>query len=230
MAQVTAKKIIDASLRRIRVLQSGETPTPDEYADSLDILNDLLGSLSIERLFMPHTVTEQFQLIAGQQTYTFGPGGDFDSQRPISIQSIYTTVADNVDYPCEIIPRKKFLGITYKKSTSTYPYWATYHDLNPLAEISFYPLPSQNAIVTIDSDSQLTEFASVDTQTDLPREYVRFLKYALANELGSEFGKSLNQFDYKSLVDMKKRIKSHNHEPLDVKVFGSQKKYNIYTS
>jgi len=224
----TAKVIIKSAMRRLRVIQSGEEPSAAELADALEYLNDLLGTLSVEGLFVPHTTNETLNLTPGKQTYSIGSGGDFNTGRPISIVSAYTTI-NGVDYPCEVIPRKKWLGIVYKATSASYPYWLNYHDKSPLGEINFYPIPTDATTFTIDSIKQLTEFADANAVTDLPREYERYLKYALANELASEYGKTLTPMDALSLQRMTNKIKAHNHEPLDVKVFGSRRRYDIFT-
>jgi len=224
----TASVIINSALRRLRVLQAGEQPDATESADALQSLNDLLGTLSIEKLFVPQTTNETFNLTVGKQTYTIGTGGDFNTGRPISISKAYTTILD-VDYPCEVIPRKKWLGIVYKKTSSSYPYWLNYHDTSPLGVIEFYPIPTDASTFTMDSIKQLTEFTALNTPTDLPKEYERYLKFALANDLGPEYGKALTPADYTVMNRMYRRIKDNNHEPLDVRVFGPRRRYDIFT-
>ena len=225
---VAAKTIIKAALRRLRVIQAGEEPSAAELADALEYLNDLLGTLSLDNLFVPQTTNETLALTPGKQTYTIGTGGDFDTSRPVSIVKAYTTVND-IDYPCEVIPRNKWLGITTKATDASYPYWLNYHDTSPLGEINFYPIPTDATTFTIDSIKQLTEFADANALTDLPREYERYLKFALANELSSEYGKALVPSDDRELQRLTRRIKAHNHEPLDVNVFGSRRRYNIFS-
>jgi len=224
----TAKKIIKSALRRIKVIQAGEEPTASEFTDALEYLNDLLADLSIETLFVPYVTNETFNLTQGKQSYTIGSGGDFNTGRPTSIVRAYTTILD-VDYPCEVIPRNKWMGIVYKITTASYPYWLNYRDVSPLGEINFYPIPDTATTVTFDSIKQLTEFTDINATTDLPREYSRFLKITLANELASEYGKSLSQADYIAMTRIKKNIKNNNHEPLEVRVFGPRRRYDIFS-
>ena len=224
----TANTIINSALRRIRVIQSGEEASPAESADALEYLNDILGTLSLAGLFVPYRTNETLNLTAGKQSYTIGTGGEFNTSRPVSIVRAYTTI-DNVDYPCEVISRNKWMGIVYKSTSASYPYWLNYHDTSPLGKINFYPIPADATTLTIDSIKQLTEFANVNSATDLPKEYERYLKLSLANELASEYGQSFSATDYNSLQMIERKIKAHNHEPLDVKVFGSRRRYNIFT-
>lgn len=68
----TALNIIQTALRRINSYQSGETlATPDEN-DALDVLNDLLDSLSLSQQFVFGANENVFTWIAGQRQYRVG--------------------------------------------------------------------------------------------------------------------------------------------------------------
>lgn len=65
-----------------------QTPSPEDYAKGLSELNDLLDSLSIDRLGLFAVKKVSFALIAGQQDYTIGPAGaTYTNERPVLIQT-----------------------------------------------------------------------------------------------------------------------------------------------
>lgn len=82
---VTAESIITASLVDLGVLQPGTSPSAGQSRDALTRLNHMVSGwrtqygtvTAVERLI--------FNLVANQQTYTIGPGAEFDVPRPLSI-------------------------------------------------------------------------------------------------------------------------------------------------
>ena len=83
-----ASDIIQDALTAISEISRGQTPSPEDYAKGLSELNDLLDSLSVERLGLYAVKKVDFALIAGQQDYTIGPvGATYTNERPVLIQT-----------------------------------------------------------------------------------------------------------------------------------------------
>ena len=83
-----AADIIQDSLSVISEISRGQGPAPEDYAKGLSELNDLLDSLSAERLGIYAVKPLAGQLVIGQQDYTIGPtGADFTNERPVLIQT-----------------------------------------------------------------------------------------------------------------------------------------------
>ena len=68
----TALDLITGALRNINALESGETPTAQDGNDALQVLNDLLESWSIEKLFIFSSTENRFVFNPGQYQYTIG--------------------------------------------------------------------------------------------------------------------------------------------------------------
>lgn len=84
----TAATIIADALVSMSEISRGQTPAPEDYAKGLSELNDLLDSLSVERLGIYAVKPLAVQLTPGQQDYTIGPtGADFTNERPVLIQT-----------------------------------------------------------------------------------------------------------------------------------------------
>lgn len=75
----TAQDIITGALRNINVLAAGETPSPSDSSDALQVLNDLLESWSIDHLNVYSVVENILTFTPGQYQYTIGNpvGGTF---------------------------------------------------------------------------------------------------------------------------------------------------------
>ena len=52
----TVQDIVTGALRKCGVLRKGETPEASESSDALILLNDMIGSWSLESLLMIQTV------------------------------------------------------------------------------------------------------------------------------------------------------------------------------
>lgn len=68
----TALDLITGALRNINALESGEVPTAQDANDALQVLNDLLESWSIEKLFIFSSTENRFVFNPGQYQYTIG--------------------------------------------------------------------------------------------------------------------------------------------------------------
>lgn len=69
---MTPLDIIKGSLRSIGVLSAGENPTPDDSADALAMMNDMLDQWSNQHLMIFCTQEAIHELTAGQYIYTVG--------------------------------------------------------------------------------------------------------------------------------------------------------------
>lgn len=190
----TARTIIKKALQKNGVLTKGESPSGDEASDGLDALNALLGSWSNDSLLMYARLIESFPLVSGKAKYTIGVGGDFNTTRPLQILSAYTRIG-SIDYAMNIVNEIAYDGITQKNISSSIPPVLFYDGNSPLGSISIYPVPTVGTIY-MRSEKQLTEFATIDTELDLPPGWERALIYNLAMELAPDYGQPVTQEIY----------------------------------
>ncbi len=75
----TALDLITGALRNINALESGETPNAQDANDALQVLNDMLESWTIEKLFVFSSTENRFVFTPGKYQYTIGTpeGGTF---------------------------------------------------------------------------------------------------------------------------------------------------------
>lgn len=84
--------IITRALKDIGALASGETPTPEEAQDALDMMNDMLDQWSNEDMMVYNTTEIIFPVVNGQTQYTIGPSGDIGSNFTGSISGDILTI------------------------------------------------------------------------------------------------------------------------------------------
>jgi len=214
----TANSIITRALRIAGVLARSEPPDAEELNDGLDTLNDLMESMSNDSLLLYARTLENFTLTGGQTDYTIGSGGDFDTDRPLSIIKAYVRSGD-IDYPLSIISDEEYANITLK-TTQTIPYFLNYNGQFPLGTIKLYPSPPSGYELYILSEKVLATF-TLNQTVQLPPGWNRFLKNRLALELAPEYGVQISQMAYEAsqeALGMIKRtsakVKSMDHAPM----------------
>lgn len=82
---ITALAIINAAMDDVGVRSQGETLGGADAQDALRRLNNLVRSWSIQSLTIPYVNREVFPIVANQNTYTIGPGGDLETDRPLEL-------------------------------------------------------------------------------------------------------------------------------------------------
>ncbi len=206
---LTAQDIITSALRRLGVVASGETPTTDELNDGLTALNELIESWSVEDLMVPYRKEESFPLVYGQSSYTIGPGGDFNTERPVFIMDAFIRDAGGYDFALDIIRLKEWARQALK-STISRPQRMWYEQTYPLGTIRFDYRPVEGLTVFLYSLKPLTTFPDLTTEIDIPPEYSRALRWNLAGELADEYGRSISQILALNMAESKNMIISHN--------------------
>lgn len=185
----TARQIIRRSMLKAGVLGRGETPTAEEASDGLMALNDLFGSVSNEPLMIYVRTLEQFDLVAGKASYTIGPGGDFNTARPVAVVSGFLRSA-STDYQLTQISEKSYDGMS-SKSQSGIPAGFIYEASSPVGRIVFDCEPSSTYEAFLRLSKAFSD-VTLDTVLDLPPGWNRFLVYNLAMELAPEFAQGVS--------------------------------------
>jgi hypothetical protein len=189
---------ITGALRLINVVQSGETPAPEDVNVAQYSLEYMIDSWSNERLLIYEIVPQQFSFVSGQQVYTLGPGGNWNTTRPIRIEDAYVTYQGNtgaqtVDLRIKPLNSSQWASIAVKQTQSTFA--TSYYDDGeyPLRNIYFWPVPNQAQLITLYMWMPLIDLSSgLTTQVQFPPGYERAFRYNLAVNLAPEFGKTVD--------------------------------------
>jgi hypothetical protein len=181
----TARNIITSAMRKIGALTKNETPSADEAADGLEMLNDMLASWSNDSISITARTLENFPL-TGAASYTIGVGGNFNTSRPIYIAGAYTR-SGSIDYPMTPMTDEDYAQLPLK-STAGLPDRFNYSNAYPLGVFKFYPVPDASHTLYILTEKPLSSFASLATEVDLPPGTNRALIYNLSIEMSPEYG------------------------------------------
>jgi len=204
----TSLDLIKRSLRMLGVLGTGITLEPEQANDGLEALNSMLDSWSTDRLHVYEILEEEFPLVSGVQTYTIGPGGDFDTVRPSRIEGGYCSNFGS-DYTFQIIDVNEWNSINYKNVGGTWPSVLKYDAIMPLGRISLFPIP-QGGTITLNTFKMLQSFPDLTTVVSLPAGYERAIASNLAIEVAPEYQKTVSAELAKIARDSKANIQRIN--------------------
>lgn len=224
---MTGYVLISSALRLLKVLKwPGQKAAPEELADGLTFLNNLLDSWSIQRILIPVVDWSVTTLTAGQYEYQIGPSAPspFNIARPIRIDaagivqasSTVGTVAFRT--PLKIISQKEWVEILDKTTTADVPEKLYYGPEVPLGTLWLWPIP--NCVTATELElSAWTALASFPDSTspgtDVPLApgYARALIYNLALDLESTMpGAVLDAADAKAAQEAKQYVMELNSE------------------
>lgn len=185
----TANDLIRTSLLKSRAIGKDQTVAPDEAADALAELNRFLDELWIDKLSVFRILSETFTLVAGQQTYTMGTGGNFNTTRPVKVvPGTRFTITTGIERQLVVLTSRKQWDEIPAKTVQGPPQLIFPDMAYPTANMLFYPTPDQAYTVNIDSWSRLQTIASLVTAISLPPGYESLLVNGLAIRLAPEYG------------------------------------------
>lgn len=211
----TSQTLIDRAARLVSAVGSGESCTPDESADGLIALNAMLEAWQIDKLDVWAFVDTAHSLVAGTQSYTVGPSGNFNlTPRPAKIEECFVRYS-NTDSPVDLITSEQWNALPSKTDTATYPDRAYYEPTLATGTLLVYPKPSAVSSLHIVTWQVVTTLAALSTSIALPPGYERAIAYNLAVEwAGPEFGLKPSADVQRIAMESHGAIKRANHRPI----------------
>lgn len=183
----TTKQLIDGALRTIGVLASGEQAKPSEAQDALQYAKQMLDSWSNEGLLVPALTHESFTL-SSKRTYTIGPGGDFDTVRPTTIENVRIRDAGNLETPVSIASLNLWANISLKDTVVNTPDYVYYEPEYPLGRLEFSCIPTAGDTLKLVTTKPITELPALTESVQFPPGYDKAIRLGLAIELAPEYG------------------------------------------
>ena len=178
----TVQQLIDASLRLIGVLDSGEAASTSESNDAFAALNQLVAGWSGAGVPIYQT-TKDIIPLTGAASYTL-------AVRPVKLKSAHVT-ADNISQPAEIVTSERWSAFKDRALVSRWAQELYWDGGYPTGNLFLWPNPTSGSL-EVYSLKPLTAFSSLSSTIDLPPGYEHALKFALAMVLAPEYGSSLS--------------------------------------
>ena len=197
MPIVTPQDLITFSLKATGVIGVGQTALAEDNADAFSALNGMLAQWNRKRWLIWHLIDVAF-VTTGAQSYSVGPGGNFNTPRPDRLEAaffrqIVNDFPDQVDYPLTILEAREDYNTIALKTLGSWPRWIFYDSAYSQATTpSFcgfvYPWPVPQASLYelhLSLKETLTQFTSYTQQINLPPEYTEALWTNLTIRLGA---------------------------------------------
>lgn len=206
---ITRDQVISLALRKLGVLEIGDTPDAATVANANMSLNLLIKQMSTEGLKIWKTSELIIPLIANQTSYILGGSSStlmYDSlaptvpitDRPLKvIQGWYRNlqVTPNIDTPFMVVSKNEYNTLGSKFSTGTAN--TVFYDTKSLNGVLYVFLtPDTNAATNLElhlvAQMPLNDITSADQIPDFPNEWMNTLVWNLADQLSLEYGVPMN--------------------------------------
>lgn len=190
----TIGDICHAALRECGAIGVGQTPLAEDINDAWARLQWMLMQWEKKRWMVYHLVNLA-KVSTSAQSYTVGPGGDFNvNVRPSKLSSAFvrqiSNTANPVDYRLEILQSREDYDWITLKSLSAGPGEAAFLDSDwPLARLYVWPIPQATIYeIHISIHAQLPyQFANPASVFNIPYEYYLAMLYNLAIRLRPKY-------------------------------------------
>ena len=196
----TPVRCITYAMRDAGLLQEGEEPNSDQYAEYSQRLNDVINYLGTQGLKLWTLQDTTIPLVAGQMTYTLGLTGDVVMPKPLRVLqgyyndlSVLTASVRRPIYPASWQEWLSLSNIQTQGAISTYFVDKGQNTLN----VSFWNVPDSNTAANGTAqlllEQQITNFTGVTDTMNFPQEWFLALRWNLADEICSGQPQSVQQ-------------------------------------
>ncbi|CAB4168714.1 hypothetical protein UFOVP580_23 [uncultured Caudovirales phage] len=183
---IVALELLRRTAVLIGAIPAGAQLSSQDSNDMLTTLNEMLDSWSTESLAVYGQANIEFPIVGGKAVYTWGAGADWDSPRPVRIEDM-SFIYGGDNYHLREMIQQEYNQMLDKSLTGLIPERWMLTNSFPNAEVTFYPVPSNNGTANIQAYRVLTNISSLTTQVYLPPGYLRAIRYCLAVELWPEY-------------------------------------------
>lgn len=179
--------MIQLALKHTGVLGVGQTALPEDTNDAFNICNMMLSQWNRKR-WLVWCLVDTFLQSTGAQSYTVGPGGDFDIPRPDRLESAFfrqsNITPNSPDYVLEIIEAREDYNRISLKTLTAFPQYIFYDSAFPVGRVYPWPIPQANIYqIHITTKVVIPQFTSLAQTINLPPEHYAAIFYNLCCRL-----------------------------------------------
>lgn len=208
---VAASTIITRAMRLMGQIGQGISPTTAEYAIGLSTLNGMMDSFRNERLMCAAIRDESLSLVVGDASYTIGPSGDLNTDRPVRIDGAYVVDSGGTSHGVTIITDIQYASIPLKTNPGPWPDRLYYQPTIPQGILNIYPVPEVVSTLHVLTWIPVQSFAALATTMTLAPGWFDCLSYNLAVNWAPEFEREVLPAVSKKAVETKAGIKRTNN-------------------
>jgi hypothetical protein len=154
----------------------GRTPSPDQAAEVIPILNRMMGTWNCSRLRIYSRSLDRYALNPAQTTYFIGPNGDFVAPRPVRIlraNAVLTASSPELHYHIRILEDTEWMSKLMPELPAGMWPVDLYDDYaQPDSQLYLYPYPQVPVdLELLTFNGLVRDFTSLLDQVDLPDGY-----------------------------------------------------------
>jgi len=188
MAQ-TVGDLINLAMKQAGVLGVGQTLSAEDSNDAFTLLNMMLAQWQIRRWLVWGLMDVSFQA-NGAQSYTLGPGADFNTPYVDRLESAYfryqipSGPSQEVDFPLTILQSYEDYGRLRLKQLESFPQFIFYDSAFPVGNVYVWPIPpTSQYYIHLLLKTQIGQFSALTETFTLPPQYLEAVLYNLAMRL-----------------------------------------------
>jgi len=181
----SADRIITMAMVDAGLLESGGTPSADQYARYLQRLNDVINAEQVSGLKLWLNSDTTIPLTAGKGSYTLGPAGDVVMTKPMRIIEAYYLDSSSIRRPLIAAAWHDWIQLSQVTQTGDVNQYFVEKLLTYLT-VHLWNVPDSTTAtgtVHVLAQLQVTNFTTVNDSIDFPNEWFIFLRWALADDI-----------------------------------------------
>ena len=169
------------------LIQDGDEPSGEQYADGLMRLNDIANLWQTQGLKLWLNQDLGVPLVAGQGNYTIGPGGSVDMAKPLRVIEAYYLDNTGIRRPLVVLSWDDYFRLSQVNQIGQInSYFVNKQQLT--LNLFFWNIPDANAAlgtVHLLVQNQITQMVSLTDTTAFQLEWSMGLRWGLADELAT---------------------------------------------
>lgn len=181
----TVDRIIQMGMKDAGLLQDGDMPTSEQYAEYGNRLQDLINFWQTQGLKLWLQADQSVTLVSGQARYQFKTGGDVSMVRPPRILQAYYLDSSSNRRPLTTLSRDEYTRLA--QTTQEGAVNSFFVDkLRAQTDIYLWLVPDDTAAtgtVHVILQVQVTNFTELDETMDFPQEWFLALRWGLADDI-----------------------------------------------
>jgi len=185
-------QVVSEALLLLGVIDPGEGANATEAAAALAVINNRIGNMNTQRLYIPSVAQVTSALSSGTANYTCGSGGTFSSTRFIKIEDLGMTISVGgqiLRFPIKLVSEKEYSQYIQKSAQKVIPDIGYYDYALPTATILLAPTPTFSGSANLEAFvwTPLPLFPDQTTNQTFPDGYSEAIVHMAALWLSPQY-------------------------------------------
>lgn len=184
----TPARIIKLALKDAGLLQDGDDPTPEQWADGMDRLGDLVNTWQTQGLKLWLNFEQVVPLVAGQVAYTLGPDGSLIDTKPMRVIAGYYVYTAGTSYPLNPLSWTDYQALPNQTQQGAINGYFVDKQLNNLV-VKFWLVPNASIAASgscsLIIQKQVPHAISLTEEMAFPVEWYLALRWGLADDFAT---------------------------------------------